>query len=185
MKHITGFNIKRHKKIMVSDIIKFYEVRGYTLTHADSRGMKFKRGSLWGSLTSLNPVNWKTAVSVEVIKRDRMDYDLFARYRFSTLGQFISNEEKDYFSLEVDAFEKAISQFDVDVDKSEQLAQTVSRSNLQYLFKSIPVGVLISLATIFVINIFISGTLSFTLSTILTAIIITSCYFLIVRSGTK
>ncbi|MFA8436960.1 MAG: hypothetical protein ACEPOZ_20835 [Marinifilaceae bacterium] len=179
MQLYIGFNVKRNKKTMVSDIIKFFEVRGYTLVDANSQGMIFKRGSILGSLTSLSPLMWKTRVRIEILSKERMDYDLFAKYNFSTLGQAVTQEEKEYFREEVDAFEKAISLFQVDEEKALQMAQNVKRTNCQYLIWSFPLGMLLALLIIFPVNVSLTGSLPFLASSGIVIASIISAYFIL------
>lgn len=163
MKLVTGFNIKRNKKTVVSDIIKFFEIRGYTLTNANAQGMVFKRGNWWANLTSLNPISWATHVRIDIIKKARMDYDVIATYRFNTLGQLVTQETRHYFQEEVNVFENAIKLLQVNDEKTQTLAQEAVRSAIKTIGISTLIGALMALLLIFFINFIVSGTLSFIL----------------------
>lgn len=185
MQKLIGFNIKRNKKILVSDIIKFYEVRGYTLYDADAKGMTFKRGSLWGNLFSLNPIKWKTKVDIEILKKERMDYDVYSYYHFSTFGQFTTTEEDLFFNEEVNAFSKAIQEFNVNVDELERLADKTSKSNISYMFKAFPIGIAIALIIIFFANLYFKDEISIIIATAITATCILGTYYIVVRGQNK
>ena len=185
MKKLIGFNIKRNKKLVVSDIIKFYEVRGYTLTDANSRGMTFLRGDLVGNLFSLNPIKWKTIVTIEIIKKSRLDYNIYANYNFSSFLFFISQEENHFFNEEIAAFSKAIEEFEVDVEKLENLASKTSKSNFNYILKSFPIGIITALLIIFCLNLIIDGSIPKLLASIITGISILISYYFLVKNNSN
>ena len=185
MQKLIGFNIKRNKKLLVSDIIKFFEVRGYVLTDADAKGMVFRRGKILGNFFSLNPIRWRTKVDIEIIKKERMDYDIYAYYHFSTFGHFISQEEDDFFTEEVSAFSKAIQDFDVDVDQVEQLAIETSKSNYSYMLKALPIGVFVALLLIFLANVLMEGRLPILVASCITVASILLTYYLLTRIKAK
>ncbi|MDE5418869.1 hypothetical protein L3049_12735 [Labilibaculum sp. DW002] len=185
MKKLIGFNIKRNKKLVVSDIIKFYEVRGYTLTDANSRGMTFLRGDLVGNLFSLNPIKWKTVVNIEIIKKSRLDYNIYANYNFSSFLFFISQEENHFFNEEIAAFAKAIEEFEVDVEKLENLASKTSKSNFNYILKSFPIGITTALLLIFSINLVIDGSIPNLLASIITGASILISYYFLVKNNSN
>ena len=143
MDKLSNCNIKRNKKLLVSDIIKFYETRGYTLIDANAYGMTLKKGSWWGNLTSLNPLNWRTIVRLDVIKLEKMDYDLFAQYKFSSIGQFLSAKTKLFFSKEAEAFTEAMINFKVDIDEIEQIGKEASLENSKNMLSALLMGILI------------------------------------------
>ncbi|WP_372751706.1 hypothetical protein [Labilibaculum sp.] len=181
MKKLIGFNIKRNKKLLVSDIIKFYEVRGYTLIDANAQGMIFHRGALSGNLFSLNPIKWKTIVEIEIVKKERMNYNIYANYHFSTFLFFISQEENDFFNKETAAFSKAIEKFEVNVDQLENLAEKTSKSNLKYIISSFSIGVLASILIIFSINLLLENQLPIVLASVITGGVILLSYYLLVK----
>lgn len=181
MKKLLGFNIKRNKKLLVSDIIKFYEVRGYTLISANARGMIFHRGNLSGNLFSLNPIKWKTKVEIEIVMKERLDYNIYAHYCFSTFFFFISQEENDFFNKEIDAFSKAIKQFEVNVEQLEDLAVKTSKSNFKYIINSFLIGILASLLLIFSINLLMEDQLPILLASTIVGVSILLSYYLLVR----
>ncbi|RUT77812.1 hypothetical protein [Ancylomarina longa] len=181
MQKLIGFNIKRNKKLLVADIIKFFEVRGYELTDANAIGMVFRRGTVLGNFFYLNPIKWNTKVNIEIIKKERMDYDIFATYNFSTLDPFLLREENEYFNAETNAFSKAIQEFDVNVDQVEELALQSSNSNYQYMLKSLPAGVLISILLLFLINTLMKDSLPIWIASIICATTILLTYFLWIK----
>ncbi|PKQ60697.1 hypothetical protein BZG02_18415 [Labilibaculum filiforme] len=185
MKKLIGFNIKRNKKLLVSDIIKFYEVRGYTLMEANAQGMTFHRGSNTGYLLSLNPIKWKTRVEIEIIKKERLDYNVYACYHFSSFLFFISQEENDFFNEEIAAFSKAIEQFEVDVEQLENLAKETSKSNFNYILKSFPIGIILALLIIFTANLLMEGQLPNIIASCITGFSILICYYLLVKTNSK
>ena len=181
MQKLIGFNIKRNKKLLVSDIIKFFEVRGYELTDAHAKGMEFKRGNLAGNLLSYNPIKWQTKVDIEIIKRERLDYDIFANYTFTTFGLIITQEEKNYFENEAHAFSKAIEKYQVNVDEIEQLAVITNRANFNYMIKSLVWGILSATIIIFGINLAIDGQLPYLIASTITILSILATYFTLIR----
>ncbi|MDM8159384.1 hypothetical protein QUH73_06125 [Labilibaculum sp. K2S] len=185
MKKLIGFNIKRNKKLLVSDIIKFYEVRGYTLTDANAKGMTFHRGSIAGNLLSLNPIKWKTIVEIEIVKKERLDYNVYANYRFISFLFFISQEENDFFNEEINAFSKAIEQFEVDVEQLENLANKTSKSNFKYIVTSFPIGITTALIVIFTTNLLLEGQLPNIAASCITGISILISYYLLVKINSK
>lgn len=181
MKKLIGFNIKRNKKLLVSDIIKFYEVRGYSLTDANARSMTFCRGSIMGNLLSLNPIKWKTIVEIEIVKKERLDYNVYANYQFSSFLFFISQEENIFFNEEINAFSKAIEQFEVNIEHLENLASETSKSNFKYILKSFPIGIIIALTIIFLTNILLQGQLPNIIASFITGISILITYYFLVK----
>ncbi|PCH70117.1 MAG: hypothetical protein COC06_05895 [Bacteroidales bacterium] len=185
MKKLIGFNIKRNKKLLVSDIIKFYEVRGYTLVNANAKGMSFLRGSIGGNLLSLNPIKWKTIVEIEIVKKERLDYNIYANYRFSSFLFFISQEENNFFNEEIAAFSKAIEQFKVNIEHLENLAVETSKSNFKYIVKSFPIGITAALILIFSINLLMEEQLPNIIASCITGISILISYYLLVKINSK
>ncbi len=185
MKKLIGFNIKRNKKLLVSDIIKFYEVRGYTLMDANAQGMTFYRGSMVGNLLSLNPIKWKTIVKIEIVKKERLDYNIYANYQFSSFLFFISKEENNFFNEEINAFLKAIEQFEVNVEQLENFAIESSKSNFKYIIKSFSIGIIVALLIIFTTNILIEGQIPNIIASCITGISILISYYLLVKINSR
>lgn len=185
MKKLIGFNIKRNKKLLVSDIIKFYEVRGYSIVDANASGMSFTRGSISGNLLSLNPIKWKTLVEIKIVKKERLNYNVYANYRFSSFLFFISQEEINFFNEEIAAFSKAIEQFEVNVEHLENLAIETSKSNFKYIIKSFPIGIIIALILIFSINLLMEGQLPNIIASCIAGFSILISYYLLVKINNK
>ncbi|RXQ97386.1 hypothetical protein EO244_00415 [Ancylomarina salipaludis] len=159
MEKLSTCNIKRNKKLLVSDIIKYYETRGYTLIDANAYGMTLKKGSWWGNFTSLNPLKWRTIVRLDVIKVEKMDYDLLAKYKFSSAGQFSSPKTKLYFTKEAEAFNEAMLNFKVDIDEIEQIGNEALTENKKNLIASFFMGTLIAILLIFAFKIYLPADL--------------------------
>lgn len=181
MQKLIGFNIKRNKKLLVSDIIKFYEVRGYELTDADANGMTFKRGNIWGNMTSLNPTKWRTKVNIEIIKKERMDYNIYATYKFTTSGFFRTKIEDNYYNEELNAFSKAIENFELDSDFIETIVDKTNKSNFHLLTNSLILGIPTALLIILTINSLINNTLPTLIASTITAIAIIGFYVIFVK----
>ncbi|WP_321296037.1 hypothetical protein [Marinifilum fragile] len=181
MQKLIGFNIKRNKKLLVSDIIKFYEVRGYELIDADVRGMTFKRGSIWGNMTSLNPTKWRTTVNIEIIKKERLDYNIYANYKFTTSGFFRTRVEDHYYNEELNAFSKAIENFQLDTEFIETILDKTNKSNFQLLTNSLLLGVPTAILIILAINSFTNSTLPTLIASAITAIAIVVVYVIFVQ----
>lgn len=179
MEKISDCNIKRNKKLLVSDIIKYYETRGYTLIDANAYGMTLKKGSRWGTLTSPNPLNWRTIVRLDVIKVERMDYNLIARYKFSSLGQFLSSKTKLYFIKEAEAFNEAMLNFKVDIDGIEQIGNEASSENTKNMFMALIMGVIIAILLIFAFKIYLPHDLSIVTNSGLTLLSIILCNYIL------
>lgn len=182
MEKLSSCNIKRNKKLLVSDMIKFFETRGYTLTDANTYGMTLQRGTRWGNLISLNPLKWKTLVKLDVIKIEKMDYDLFAQYKFSTWGQFLSPKSKLFFTKEAEAFTEAMTEFKVDVDKIEKLGIEAKTENTKNLLSSFFMGLLISILLILALKIYLPFDLPLPGNSGLTFFSIALCNFILNRS---
>nr|WP_320120594.1 hypothetical protein [uncultured Marinifilum sp.] len=185
MRKLIGFNIKRNKKLLVSDIIKFFEIRGYELIRSNSEGMLFKRGSIWGNMTSLTPAKWKTIVDIEILKKERMNYNIYANYKFSTSGLFRSKEENSYYNEEINAFSKAIENFEVDSKLIDQLALKINKSSRNYMFKSLIMGIITTLLLIFISNLLLKENLPILFTFVLTVIIIFAYYFILTSLRSK
>ena len=185
MQKLIGFNIKRNKKLLVSDIIKFYEVRGYELIDADAQGMTFKRGSIWGNMTSLNPTKWRTKVNIEIVKKERLDYNIYATYKFTTSGFFRTNIEDNYYNEELSAFSKAIESFELDTDFIETLVDKTNKSNFRLITNSLLLGIPTALLIILAINSLINNTLPMLVASAITAIAIIVFYVIFVRARGK
>lgn len=185
MKKLVGFNLKRNKKLLVSDIIKFYEVRGYSLIDANASGMVFHRGSIGGNLLSLNPIKWKTVVEIEIVKKARLDYNIYASYQFSSFLFFVSQEENNFFNEEIEAFSKAIEDFEVNVDQLEILASQTSKSNFKYILTSFPLGIIAALIIIFSTNLLLEGRLPIIAASLITGASIIITYYILVKSNSK
>lgn len=181
MNKLIGFNIKRNKKLLVSDIIKFYQVRGYELIDADARGMFFKRGNIWGNMTSLKPNKWKTTVDVEIVKKERLDYNIYANYKFTTSGFLRSKIEDSYYDEELNAFANAIENFEVDGNAIELLAHETNKSNFWLILKSLLLGILCATIAIFLINSFLIDRLPIGIAAIFPIVFIFAFYFLLIR----
>ncbi len=179
MEKLSNCNIKRNKKLLVSDIIKFYETRGYTLIDANAYGMTLKKGSWWGNITSTNPLNWRTIVQLDVIKVEKMNYDLFARYQFSSLGQFLSAKTKQFFTQEAEAFNEAMINFKVDVDEIEQIGKEASAENIKNMFLAFIMGLLIAILIIFALKIYLPYDLSAFKNSAITLLSIVFCNYIL------
>ena len=179
MEKLSNCNIKRNKKLLVSDIIKFYETRGYTLIDANAYGMTLKKGSRWGALTSPNPLNWRTIVRLDVVKVERMDYDLIARYKFSSLGQFLSSKTKLYFLKEAEAFNEAMINFKVDIDGIEKIGKEAGAENTKNMLMALVMGVIISILLIFAFKIYLPHDLSIVKNSGLTLLSIIICNYIL------
>jgi len=182
MEILSSCNIKRNKKLLVSDIIKFFETRGYTLTQANAYGMTLQRGTLWGNLISQNPLKWRTLVKLDVIKIEKMDYDLFAQYKFSTWGQFLSPKSKLFFTKEAEAFTEAMIDFKVDVDEIERLGTEVKTENTRNLLLSFIMGLLIAILLMLALKIYLPFDLPLLVNSGLTLFSIVLCNFILNRS---
>jgi len=182
MEKLSSCNIKRNKKLLVSDIIKFFETRGYTLTDANAYGMTLRRGSRWGNLISLSPLKWRTVVNLDVIKVEKMDYDLSAQYRFSSRGQFISPKSELFFTKEAEAFTEAMLEFKVDVDEIEKLGAEAEKENTKNLLSSFFMGILIAVLLIFALKIYLPFDLPILVNSGLTFFSIVLCNFILNRS---
>jgi len=178
MHKLIGFNIKRNKKLLVSDIIKFFEVRGYELTDAHAGGMTFKRGSYLGNMTSLTPENWNTKVDLEIIKKERLDYNIYANYHFSTSGFFRSKIEDKYYDEEINAFSKAIENFEVDSEYIEGLAVKTNKSYFNHMLKSLIFGIPTAFILVFAINLLMNESLPIVAAFCISIFSILSYYFL-------
>ncbi|MCT4602964.1 MAG: hypothetical protein N4A59_08710 [Marinifilum sp.] len=185
MQKLIGFNIKRNKKLLVSDIIKFYEVRGYELIDADARGMIFKRGNLWGNMTSLNPTTWRTKVDIEIIKKERLDYNIYANYKFTTSGFFRSRVEDRYYDEELNAFSKAIENFETDPESTELLVDKTNKSNFHLITKSLLFGIPSSILIILLSNSLLNNRLPISIASFITVFSILAFYFLFIRIRKK
>ncbi|MGQ1910426.1 hypothetical protein ACT3CE_11640 [Marinifilum sp. RC60d5] len=185
MRKLIGFNIKRNKKLLVSDIVKFYEVRGYELIRSNAKGMLFKRGSIWGNMTSLTPVKWRTKVEVEILKKERMNYNIYANYEFSTSGLFRSKEEENYYSEEINAFSKAIENFEVDSKLIDQLALKIYKSSRNYMLKALILGIITALVLVFISNLFLKENLPILFAFGITVISIFAYYYAFTSLGNK
>lgn len=183
MEKLSNCNIKRNKKLLVSDIIKYYETRGYTLIDANAYGMTLKKGSRWGSFSSPNPINWRTIVRLDVVKVERMDYNLVARYQFSSLGQFLASKTKLYFQKETEAFNEAMHNFKVDIDEIEQIGKEASTENTRNMFSALLMGILIAILLIFAFKIYLSHDLSIVTNSILTLLSIIFCNYILNQSN--
>lgn len=185
MQKLIGFNIKRNKKLLVSDIIKFFEVRGYELTDANVRGMIFKRGSIWGNMTSLDPTKWRTKVDIEIIKKERLDYNIYANYHFTTSGFFRSVTEEKYYNEELTAFSKAIEKFEVDADTIDTLVEKTNKSNFKLIIKSLLLGIPSAVLLIFLTNSLLNNRLPISIASAITALSILAFYLLFIRLKEK
>ncbi|WP_421920369.1 hypothetical protein [Marinifilum sp.] len=180
MQKLIGFNIKRNKKLLVSDIIKFYEVRGYELKDANATGMVFMRGSIWGNMTSLNPTKWKTKVDIEIIKKERLDYNIYANYKFTTSGFYRSQTEENYYNEELNAFSKAIKDFEIHPESTEALVEMANKSNFQLITKSLLFGIPIATVLILITNSLLTNRLPVSIACLITAISILTFYLLLI-----
>ncbi|NOU61202.1 hypothetical protein [Marinifilum caeruleilacunae] len=180
MQKLIGFNIKRNKKLLVSDIIKFYEVRGYELTDADARGMVFKRGSIWGNMTSLDPTKWRTKVDIEIIKKERLDYNIYASYKFTTSGFYRSQTEENYYTEELNAFSKAIESFEIDPESTELLVEKTNKSTLHLITKSLLFGIPVAILLILITNSLLTNRLPISIASLITAISILAFYVIFI-----
>ena len=183
MEKLSNCNIKRNKKLLVSDIIRFYETRGYSLLDVNAYGMTLKKGSNWGSFTSPNPLNWKTIVKLDIIQIEKMDYDLFARYNFSSSGQFLSPKTRLYFIKEADAFTEAMLNFKVNIEEIEQIGKEARAENNKNMFSSLLMGMLIAFLVIFTLKIYLPLDLPIIAYSGITLLSIILCNYILNRTN--
>jgi len=181
MKKISNCNIKRNKKLLVSDIIKYYETRGYTLVDANAFGMTLQKGSSWGNLSSLNPLKWRTVVRLDVNKVEKMNYDLNAKSKFSSWGLFNSKKTNLYFSEEAKAFTEAMLSFKVDIDKIERIGEEACAENTKILYSSLIMGFLIAILLIFALKIYLPFELPIFANSGITLLSIILCNYILKR----
>lgn len=182
MKKTSNCNIRRNKKLLVSDIIKYYETRGYTLTDANAHGLTLEKGSRRETLTSLNPLKWRTIVKLDVGKIERMHYNLNANYAFSSWGPFNSKKTKRYFAEETEAFNEAMVKFKVDIDKIEELGKEACEENKKNLYTSLYMGFIIAILLIFALNIYLPFNIPSYINSGITLLCFALCNYLIVRT---
>lgn len=180
MQKIIGFNIKRNKKLLVSDIIKFFEVRGYELTTTNTQSMIFERGSFWQNFSSMNPSKWQTKVNIDIIQKERMNYDIYANYEFNTTGLILSKQEKKYFLLESEALANALEKFEVNIDEVEKLAQENNRNNWQQSVISVITGSIISIICMYGMQALFQIKLHPLINSGITILLILSIYFILI-----
>jgi len=143
--------------------------------------MTLKKGSWWGSFTSPNPINWRTVVRLDVIKIEKMDYDLFAQYKFSSAGQFLSAKTKLFFTKEAEAFTEAMLNFKVDIDEIEQIGKEASVENSKHMFSALLMGILIAFLLIFALKIYLPHDLPIVANSGITLLSIIFCNYILNR----
>ena len=110
-----------------------------------------------------------------------MYYDIFAQYKFSSIGQFVSTKTKLFFSKEAEAFTEAMLNFKVDIDEIEQIGKEASVENSKNMLSAVLMGILIAFLLIFALKIYFPHNLPIVANSGITLLSIIFCNYILNR----
>ena len=99
----------------------------------------------------------------------------------SIISKGIAQQE----NAEVRHLDRLYPEFEVDVEKLENLASKTSKSNFNYILKSFPIGITTALLLIFSINLVIDGSIPNLLASIITGASILISYYFLVKNNSN
>ena len=70
MKIIHSFNVQLTENVARERVAAFFSQSGFKQLPGSGSGLYFKRGSIWGTLSSFNPTKWACTVNIDVKSED-------------------------------------------------------------------------------------------------------------------
>jgi hypothetical protein len=151
MKAVFKVQSSEPPEFMLNRITLYLKSRGYSIATQPPR-TTFKRGSLWGSLTSFNPAKWKARIEVQLSPAPGGTTEVAIVSDVNTTGQTVRKAEIDSLNAEMDGLAQVIGggQFDLATPRElEGRAKTLGKLDL---FLVLGVSILASLLfTFFVV----------------------------------
>lgn len=134
------FMVARPEEIVKDRARNFLSAAGYQAV--SSSPVKYKRGTLFGSLASISPKKWQAQASVEVTPSGGNQSMVALKIDVNTRGHIITQKEVAYWRTEVEGFERAVSAGEVNPDGLDEAVGAVTKS----VWKGFLVFVLVALA---------------------------------------
>ena len=115
--------------------------------------LKYKRGSMLGSLTSFSPRKWRASLLTRIHPLDRDRATVSVTLDVNTTGQMVTQREKDYWETEIEGFKKAIESGKFSFESLNEDHQKLTKSGWKglWIFLGValavgfPIGVIASM----------------------------------------
>lgn len=101
---------------------------------------RYRRGSRWGSLTSLSPRGWQAVVTNEVMPRDGETH-VRAFFDVNTFGQQVIPPEVEFWQAEADGLARAVLTGQIDTSTSVAYAGRARRAGIIAVIGLVAVGI--------------------------------------------
>lgn len=119
-KQITATS-QEHPDAAVTRIENYLNTIGFRLIEKDSSRLRFKRGSLLGSLTSNKPRKWKS----EILVSNQSHSDFQVILDINTTGQTVESHEEEFWEIEIDNIKKIIE--GEDIVSTQEVESSIAR----------------------------------------------------------
>ena len=106
--------------------------------------LKYKRGSLWGSLTSF-PRRWEVHVILRTRKVSENQTEVLIRFNVNTMGPLVSRKGREFWELEFKRLEDAVCSGRVDTPVASSIARPSVLEWLAVFTLAIAVAVLVGI----------------------------------------
>lgn len=131
------------ERVVKERVGSFLSAAGYR--ELASSPMKYKRGSLIGTLTALSPNKWQADALVETEPAGENQTNVRLKLDVNTTGHIILPKEGDYWQSEMDTFEQDITSGEINVESSSKsalaLKSSVVKGIMIFLLAAVLVGV--------------------------------------------
>jgi len=132
MKYERSFEIEATTKDAEKRVEEFLAQAGYQRT--SNSELKYKRGSMLGSLTSFSPRKWRASLLTRIHPLDRDRAKISVIVDVNTTGQMVTQREKDYWETEIEGFKKAIESGKISFEGLNEDHQKLTRSGWKGLW---------------------------------------------------
>jgi hypothetical protein len=133
------FVVAQPEAVVAERARNFLSAAGYQAVSLSP--VRYKRGTLFGSLASISPKKWQAQASVEVAPSGGGQTTVALKLDVNTKGHIITQKEVAYWQTEVESFERAVSVGDVNAGGLDDAVAAVTKS----VWKGFLVFVLVAL----------------------------------------
>jgi hypothetical protein len=119
--------------------------------------LAFRRGSLFGSVTSFSPRGWESVVVTRFSPTDEKMTQVAIVLQINTSGQWVTDKERKFWQAELDNLNQAISTGDIDVSATTENATSALIQNLTALLLMIGLGVVMAIGGLFVFGTYVAS----------------------------
>ena len=151
MKLERTFIVMQPETVVKERVGSFLSAAGYR--ELATSPMKYKRGSLIGTLTALSPNKWQADALVETEPAGENQTNVRLKLDVNTTGHIILPKESDYWQSEMNTFEQDITSGEIKVESLNRSAVAVKSLVIKgivsfvlaALLVSVPAAVLLAL----------------------------------------